>query len=259
MNRARRQFYCAVVVLFVAAIAPSMGAWTEPSAVTLEFIIFGAVFVFLVLVGRWDIMGYHFRPILSALFLIICFLKGRWYEPLVAAAFVAVMWLLLSRPRVTSFIELPFPLRHGLYCVAHGGSTKILNHHAVSKSQRYALDIVRLNPLGFRCSGVYPSNLKAYAIFHDVVYSPSEGVITAVVNDQPGLLPGDMDPKHIAGNYVVIRCAGTDALVGLAHLARGSARVRVGDTVTAGQPLAQVGNFWSHQRAAPPHSRKARR
>ena len=242
MNKLRRQFYSAVAVLFVAPLLLLWGVWVEPSAATLKFIIFGAVFMFLVLVGRWDIMGYLFRPILSVLFLIICSRKGGWYAPLVATAFVAVVWLLLSRPRVTSFIELSFPLRHGLYCVAHGGSPKIINHHAISKSQRYALDIVRLNPLGFRCSGVYPSNLKAYAIFHAVVYSPCEGVITAVVNDQPDLLPGDMDAKQIAGNYVVIRCAGTDALVGLAHLARGSVRVRVGDTVTAGQPLAQVGN-----------------
>src|SRR5947207_11626034 len=65
---------------------------------------------------------------------------------------------------------------------------------------------------------------------------------TTLFRSQPDLLPGDMDPKQIAGNYVVIRCAGTDALVGLAHLARGSVRVRVGDTVTAAQPLAQVGN-----------------
>jgi Peptidase family M23 len=241
MNRLSRQFYYAVSVFFAGPLLLLWGVWTEPSAATLKFIIFGAVFMFLVLVGRWDIMGYLFRPILPVPFLIICFRKGGWYAPLVATAFVAVTWLLLSRPRVTSFIELSFPLRDGLY-VAHGGSPKIINHHALSKSQRYAMDIVRLNPLGFRCSGVYPSNLKAYAILHAVVYSPCEGVITAVVNDQPDLLLGDMDPKHIAGNYVVIRCAGTDALVGLAHLARGSVRVRVGDTVTAGQPLAQVGN-----------------
>ena len=65
MNKLRRQFYSAVAVLFVAPLLLLWGVWVEPSAATLKFIIFGAVFMFLVLVGRWDIMGYLFRPILS--------------------------------------------------------------------------------------------------------------------------------------------------------------------------------------------------
>jgi murein DD-endopeptidase MepM/ murein hydrolase activator NlpD len=99
-----------------------------------------------------------------------------------------------------------------------------------------------LNRFGYRARGIYPRELKAYTIFHDILYSPCEGIVTAVVNDLPDLPLGEMDPKHMAGNYIIIECAGADMFVGLAHLAQGSVCVRPGDTVTVGQHLARVGN-----------------
>jgi peptidase M23-like protein len=49
---------------------------------------------------------------------------------------------------------------------------------------------------------------------------------------------GDM--ASIAGNHVVVRFEAGDVL--LAHLRRGSTRVRAGDPVTAGQVVGEVGN-----------------
>ena len=246
VKRLRLQFYYAAAVLFLAPFLLLCGEWTERSATTPSFLISGTVFLLLVLVGRWDITGYYLRPTLLLTFFIICFHKGGGRALVAAIGCLLSLWFLLSRPRAkpTAVIELSFPLRHGWYCVAHGGSIVVLNQHRrfPVKSQQYALDIVRLNALGFRSRGVYPSDPKAYAIFHDVVYSPCEGVITSIVNDQPDLSPGDMDPGHGAGNYIMIRCANTDTFVGLVHLAQSSIGVRPGDVVTIGQPLAQVGN-----------------
>jgi Peptidase family M23 len=139
-------------------------------------------------------------------------------------------------------LDLQFPLSGGTYYIAHGGTGGLLNHHWTSKSQRYALDIVRLNVVGMRAAGIYPMRLDKYAIFGDVVSSPCAGVVTASGGDLKDLAPAEMDEGKVAGNHVVIRCDNSDAYVGLAHLKEGSVRVRVGDRVCVGQELARVGN-----------------
>jgi murein DD-endopeptidase MepM/ murein hydrolase activator NlpD len=49
-------------------------------------------------------------------------------------------------------------------------------------------------------------------------------------------------PKGILGNHVVIRDGGGDGYVALAHLKQGSLRVGVGDRVTRGEVVAELGN-----------------
>jgi murein DD-endopeptidase MepM/ murein hydrolase activator NlpD len=49
---------------------------------------------------------------------------------------------------------------------------------------------------------------------------------------------GDM--ASVAGNHIVVRCEAGDIV--LAHLRRGSVRVRAGDRVTTGEVLGEVGN-----------------
>ena len=148
----------------------------------------------------------------------------------------------LRRPPRERALECSFPLRGGTFCVVHGGDYLLLNHHRKSRPQRYALDIVKLNLLGARAAGVYPARLEAYRIFDEVVYAPCTGSVTATVNDQLDLPPGEMDLKNIVGNQVVIRCAGIDVYIGIAHLKQGSVLVKAGEEVTAGQPIARVGN-----------------
>jgi hypothetical protein len=114
-------------------------------------------------------------------------------------------------------------------------------HHA-SPSQKYALDIVRLNGVGSRAAGVYPSRLDRYAIFGSGVCSPCAGVVAEVVGDLPDLEPGHMDRCNLAGNYVMIKHDDADISVILAHLMRNSLTVQPGDRVRAGQLLGKVGN-----------------
>ena len=72
-----------------------------------------------------------------------------------------------------------FPLHGGTFYVAQGGDAFWLNRHHMSKSQRFALDIVALNWLGARAWGIYPAALEAYAIYGETVYSPCSGTVTA--------------------------------------------------------------------------------
>lgn len=137
-------------------------------------------------------------------------------------------------------LALAFPLRHGVYSVGHGGSNPLINYHNVSTTQRYALDIVELNPAGIRTWGLYPRELERYAIFGETLYSPCAGTVETVRDGLPDLRPPDREPDEPAGNHVVLRCDG--ARVYLAHMMRGSIRVREGETVQTSDVLGRVGN-----------------
>jgi hypothetical protein len=240
--RIHLQIYCGAAIFLIVPLCFLWAAWAEKSATTPGFIVSGAVLISLLIVGRWDFASYLIRCVILVLFLAACLKKGSWPATLVALAMVLLFHLFLTRQKPGDFLALSFPLRNGCFYVAHGGSAKIINHHAVSRSQRYALDIVRLNGFGCRASGIYPRNLEAYRIFDDVVYSPCAGRVTAVVNDLPDLRPGEMDREHLAGNCIVIQLDDASAFTGLAHLRQGSIVVNVGDHVAPGQVLARVGN-----------------
>lgn len=137
-------------------------------------------------------------------------------------------------------IALAFPLRAGSYLVAHGGSTGPSNMHNPHPAQRYAVDIVKLNGMGMRARGLYPKDLTRYAIFGEEVLSPCTGKVVSAVDGLPDHTPGTLDPRHLAGNHVVVRCG--DADVTLAHLRKGSVTVRSQSPIRAAQPLGRVGN-----------------
>lgn len=137
-------------------------------------------------------------------------------------------------------IDLRFPLRDGTYLVQHGGSESAANIHAPDPQQRYGLDVVKLNRAGTRARGFYPRDLARYAIWGAEVLSPCNGTVVSAVDGLPDQRPGTLDPKNAAGNHVVLRCG--DAGVTLAHLQRGSVRVRPGAAVAEGTLLGRVGN-----------------
>lgn len=133
-------------------------------------------------------------------------------------------------------IDLSFPLRDGAYLIGHGGSTSASNMHHSHPAQKYALDVMKLNAAGMRARGIYPADLRRYAIYDATVVSPCDGAVRAAVDG----LPDTRDEKRVAGNHVVLRCG--DADVWLAHLQRGSVLARPGMQVRTGQLLGRVGN-----------------
>ena len=141
-------------------------------------------------------------------------------------------------PRDT--IELHSPLVNGAYIVGQGGSTVAINYHHISVPQRYALDIAKLNGFGMRVRGFYPSDLKKYAIFGDEIHAPCDGKAIDSRDSVPDLAPPNATPNLPEGNFVKLDCGGT--FVFLAHMRRGSVRVRNGQTIRTGEILGNVGN-----------------
>jgi len=147
---------------------------------------------------------------------------------------------LLGRRAGRTALNLTFPLKDGKYLIAQGGASKVVNAHARNASQRYAVDIVKVGPMGTRAQGIYPIALKKYEIFGQQLVSPCDGVVVAARDDLPDLFPSEMDPQNPFGNHVAIQCE--DATVYLAHLMKGSVTVEAGQRVRAGKILGRVGN-----------------
>lgn len=135
---------------------------------------------------------------------------------------------------------LPF---EGVWWVANGGPDPSTSHSWNLIGQRYAYDFVIADKSGksYRHEG---RRVEDYPAFGAPVLAPADGLVVAVQDrhrDCPW--PGMVDPLawSILGNYVVIRHANNEYSL-LAHLRRGSLRVRPGDRVVRGQVLGECGN-----------------
>jgi murein DD-endopeptidase MepM/ murein hydrolase activator NlpD len=115
----------------------------------------------------------------------------------------------------------------------------LVNYHYVTSAQRDSLDIVKVvdghtHPIGSR-------DVESYYIFGDPLLAPSDGVVVEVVDGLPDQEIGSADSRHFGGNHLVIDISGGRYIL-LAHLRQGSIQVAIGDQITAGQPIAEVGN-----------------
>lgn len=176
--------------------------------------------------GRRDSRGkvsYNLRLVVLAAFLVLDFLvmRGRFVK--------------------TETADLRFPLRDGRFLVIQGGANTLTNpFHGADPSQRYALDIVKLNAFGMRANGLFPAELARYKAFGEVVYSPCNGTVAGTSDGLPDNPPRIADARNPAGNHLVVDCGKTRVL--LAHLMNGSIVVKAGQFVRASQVLARVGN-----------------
>lgn len=219
----------------------------------------GLFITFIYLVGRWDWFSFYLRYIFLLLLLVILFntykLSFHQYTLIVPGNlseyiinifinllfFVFLLKAIVGRKTKESHIVCGFPLKSGNYYIAHGGASKILNHHYVISSHKYALDILKLNNFGFRCKGIYPKKLDRYFIFGEPVYAPKGGIVTKVINEFGDLIPPEKDEVNKFGNHIVINI-GKDIYILLAHLMKGSILVKEGEKVSQGQMIGKVGN-----------------
>lgn len=232
---------------------PTKGAW-------LLLVADAAVFVALVLlVGRWDMAGYYTRFVMLAAFVaaVLWSLRKHVWRPwtvsgqptlrkhwttlvslvLFGAALGYVTYGMLPPPNAR---ELAFPLRDGRFMIGQAGNIGLLNHHAGHREQRYAADIVAINPLGYRADGLAPEKLKLFVIYGAAVVSPCTGVVVTTRDDLPDLIPPETDPDNARGNHVIIDCG--EFNVELAHLRPGSVAVAAGSRVATGDLIGKVGN-----------------
>jgi len=137
---------------------------------------------------------------------------------------------------------LEFPLKGEHFYILQGGPTVVLNHHNPIKAQQFALDILQNDSWGFRSKSWIPTKNTDFNIYGASIHSPCDGVIVKAIDGQDDQSPRHMDESKPAGNFLAIKCANQDVVILLAHLKKGSLRVKDGDRVVAGQKLARVGN-----------------
>ena len=247
-----------LLLLLVARFRPCsrFDALLTASAVTVPF-------AFLWMAGRWHLATIWFRyalPLGIFAVAMICWRRGRrlplyasngtrtWLLRCVKVG-VAGYTLVLSASAIAGFragepmVSLTFPLRNGHFYVGQGGTTAALNYHVVNRTQRHALDVVKLAPWGNRSVRLYPRKLDEYASYGASVYAPCGGVVKHAEGSlRDNEVNGERDRARPAGNQVLIRCVNTDVDVLMSHLRAGSVRVRSGDVVEAGVLVGAIGN-----------------
>lgn len=235
------------------------GLWTDRSGDRMQWLLkvlaAGAVLLFVFLTARWDFTSYYLRfawPLLLVLAAVRSFLRivpgtqarGASAPAVNAALFLGFMALnaIALRGHVApgQALQLAFPLAGGTYYVGGGGNARLINNHRAHRPQRFGLDIVRLTVHGNRARALVPGRLEDHAIYGDTVHSPCAGRVLRAVDGLPDLLPPERDTVNLAGNHVVLECAGVKVV--LAHLRQGSIAVAPGADVQVGAVLAQVGN-----------------
>jgi hypothetical protein len=163
-----------------------------------------------------------------------------WGTNLAVAAgsvFLAVQLITMLQPP-TDPVTIASPLTEDWY-VSQGGRAELVNYHYVTPAQCDAVDIVQV--VNGRTHPPGSTDLDSYHIFGAPLLAPASGVVTSVVDGLVDQLIGSRDYEHQAGNHVVIDISEGRYLM-LAHLREGSINVEVGDRVTTGQVIAQVGN-----------------
>ena len=210
------------------------------------------------LVGPWVLLSVHLRPVVVVALIVVAAYRAsrsttganptdvsrrRWaLQSSIACLFgLVVADGLAGRAAPSRTTDLHFPLEGGAYAVLQGGNSLVSNSfHHWFPSDRYGLDLVKLNGLGNRARGIAPARLDDYASYDVAVHSPCAGVVEEVVNDVPDNPPGATDPQHRSGNHVQLRCGAL--LVLLAHLRRESVVVTAGTPVRSGQLVGRIGN-----------------
>lgn len=142
---------------------------------------------------------------------------------------------LLERNKTS--LRLPF---NGEWYVRWGGITPELNRHINARSQRRALDMVIRDPQNksYKNEGKANEDYYAYGV---EIFAPADGIISMVIDGVPDNEPGSPNGFCAVGNCIMIKHSDSEFSV-LAHLMPGSLRVKVGDTVKAGQPIGKCGN-----------------
>jgi len=156
-----------------------------------------------------------------------------------------------ASPPPGEIVDLEIPFASGRYLVVNGGSWEVMNAHRESarspdprflpwRGNGWAVDFVEVDALGRRAFGVLPPDPDAYRIYRRKLTAPCTGQVVIVMDGLPDMPIPEYDRTNLAGNHIVMACGGVHVV--MAHLRRGSVRVRGGDDVEVGQPLAEVGN-----------------
>lgn len=155
----------------------------------------------------------------------------------------------LANPKLEEGYAMALPIE-GIWSAAHAGESPKVNYHSAYPSQRYGVDIVKVDERGrfFQRKG---QQMDDFFTYQASIFAPISGRVIRAVNHLPNA-PVSLSPNDTlnpAGNHVVIQFA-PDRYVFLAHLHPGSVTVAAGDSVETGELLGLAGNSgntsWPH-------------
>jgi hypothetical protein len=171
------------------------------------------------------------------------FEKGDLEMRLAASDSFAIIGLTIGPPKTEparrNKVPLALPLE-GLALVRWGDDGPGANPRATGEMQRFAYDFIALDPNGRARKGAGRDNAD-YACFGRKVRAPAAGTVIEAVDGARDNRPGEANPLVALGNAVMIQHGPGEVSV-LAHLERGSIRVRAGEKVARGQAIGQCGN-----------------
>ncbi|PKJ55842.1 M23 family metallopeptidase [Bacillus sp. SN10] len=195
-----------------------------------SFILIGAVLLFV-----WK--GFFRKRIDRTLLFIVLFsIIGAW--PLGWFANIGGLAYPANVQSMSPKIVVRVPLNERAL-VGWGGDRLEANYHVIKPNERWAYDIL-IPP-----AEVKSSKLKDYGIFGAKVMAPASGTVVSINNDEKDLVPGSDDFQSMEGNHIYLRLDETGTFLILAHLKKGSIKVKEGQHVNEGEFLAQVGNSGS--------------
>ena len=152
-------------------------------------------------------------------------------------------------PSTEKSLIVDLPVR-GTWSAGHAGGTTLVNYHCAYPSQRYAMDIVKVNEdyEFYKNEGL---DVEDFYTLDENIYSPVDGTVAYAEDGHPNeaVSFAPDNPENPAGNHVVIRISDS-AFVYLAHLNNGSVAVKEGDVVRRGDLIGRAGNSgntsWPH-------------
>ncbi|CUB54966.1 M23 family metallopeptidase [Bacillus anthracis] len=195
-----------------------------------SFILIGSVLLFV-----WK--GIFRKRIDSMLLFIVLFsIIGAW--PLGWLANIGALAYPANVQSMNPKIVVRFPLNERAL-VGWGGDRLETNYHVIKPNERWAYDIL-IPPVE-----VKSNKLEDYGIFGAKVMAPASGTVVSINNNEQDLVPGSDNFQSMAGNHIYLRLDETGTFLILAHLKKGSIKVKEGQHVNEGEFLAQVGNSGS--------------
>ena len=162
----------------------------------------------------------------------------------------------------TVVLALPFTRR---WLARNSPARRVPSHGVDLFGQRFAIDFVGVDDRHRTAARRDWRTLLAtepperFVAFGRPILAPADGVVVAAHDGEPdhaarrsqlALVPYALGQASrlrrgvaaVAGNHVIIELRDRRAFVALVHLRAGSLRVRPGERVTVGQPLAECGN-----------------
>ncbi|HDR7284211.1 peptidoglycan DD-metalloendopeptidase family protein [Bacillus cereus group sp. BfR-BA-00331] len=219
------------VIYLVNGIISVVFLWSiQAFSFVSSFILIGSVLLFV-----WKGI-FRKRIDRTLLFIVLFSIIGAW--PLGWFANIGGLAYPADVHSTSPKVVVRFPLNERAL-IGWGGARLETNYHVIKPNERWAYDIL-IPP-----AEVKSSKLDDYGIYGAKVMAPASGTVVSINNDEKDLVPGSDDFQSMAGNHIYLRLDETGTFLVLAHLKKGSIKVKEGQHVNEGEFLAQVGNSGS--------------